>query len=472
MLRLPTVLVTVALAATAHAQHVWDFTENINCGSGELKIGPMGKRYQSIGPMGPKKGGGDTSDGYLPVLSDVYTYPDKIIVGGDQEDAFEAGDTVVVREDTTATANLLGPKNITGVEVKESAYGSQTFLYFEGGAGSPYLESKWLFRKQDDSVPTSTTTAPPDDSDDLSEDEDDLPPAACEETCDASTKCAGFMYLKNEKKCYFRTTTNSKRNKDNNRDCWTKVKDPAAGGIDPDTANMTCQAGTCTGQKFFVFNSVPDVKKCGGICLKEKLKGHKCTYFTYSSATKYCFLYTDCPTVEKSGELAVPEDVNLEIGDTSTYTTCKYTVFTVEKWVDLKGLATRQISEAAGGKSSRAIDGNLRSDWGGRSCTHTHRHENPWWEVDFKKDTRVDAVRVLNRGDCCEGRLQPFNVKVDGVLCADGAKPGKGSFADVDCGVTGKTLRIELGRTEWFTICEVQVKQLEIMDISNQTWLL
>lgn len=636
MLQIQTVLVTLAFGPLiARAVHSWDLTENINCGKcAKLDIGPNQKTYQSIGPVA-FDGKGKVHDGYMPVMSNVYTYPDKIILGGDQEDAFEAGDVIAIRDNSGASANVAGPLNITSVEVKTSTYGTQTWVYFAGPKNLQYLEEKWLFRKSEEAPVASTTTAAPpgsgaSDKDDTgaktsgpdidgggwihvrhvpagnhwhpakdelvgwevygspdnsnsawsikfplhfkeflfatgdlskwliaskeavtgsfysnaprvitksskssssyvakwhhrqshredpwislvdhsaavgsqqllyggnsyggthakilanhkgadvyvrmasaSEDED-IPPAACQETCDASSKCAGFVYLKNEKRCYFRSTTSCNRDKDNNRDCWAKIKNPDADAIDPDTANSTCQAGTCVGQKFFVFAVVSDEQKCGGMCLKSNLKGHQCTYYTYSSATKYCLLYSTCPTVEKAAQITVPEDVNLEVGDLSSYSTCKFTVFTTEKWLDMKGLASRQVSTHAGGSSARAIDSNMRSDWGGGSCTHTHRHQNPWWEVDFKEDTRIDSVRVLNRGDCCENRLGNFNVKVDGVLCGTGGA-GKGQFGDVDCGIEGKTLRIESNLNEWFTICEVKVKQLEIADITNQTWFL
>lgn len=697
--------IMVALAVTAGAVHDWELTKNINCGRcGKLNIGPLHPTYQSAGPL--LKSGQKVTDGFMPVQADVDTHPDAIILGGDQTDSFEEGDIVVIRDTDVATMNVLGPKNVSGIEVKKFEYGTQTWLYFKGPANAPYFEKKWIFRhsgngtipeemppqkvydtaysgyllastlqggavksqwlglmlgswtiggwfkfekfhgyntgfissygpnhnsnkfstsnrrrffgihadgynKQDirfhvqphgasfhrqvefgkwfhlavvfddtdhtnfylngalvgrvhkkwtsqdlpimdgelsmcgghlkrkmpcvasdigiwsralspselmscnasaipglfafyplqnlDPVEGSVEKQPltktggtfllptygnhgcsdapsegSDTSDDGKKDDkdvDDIPPAACQETCDKNTRCAGFTYQKNEKRCYFRTTTSCNRDVDSNRDCWAKVKNPDADGIDPDLAKTTCQAGTCVGETFFIFQSTPDEKQCGGICLKEKLRGHKCTYFTYSNVTKYCFLYTACPTVEKGAQLSLPPDLHLEIGELSSYRSCKHTTFTVEKWLDLKGLTTRQVSTHAGGSSPRAVDGNMRSDWGGGSCTHTHRHQNPWWEVDFKEDTQVDAVRVLNRGDCCENRLGNFNVKVDGVLCGAG-KAGKGELKEVDCGVKGKTLRIESNLNEWFTLCELQVKKLEIKDISNSTWLL
>ena len=77
-----------------------------------------------------------------------------------------------------------------------------------------------------------------------------------------------------------------------------------------------------------------------------------------------------------------------------------------------RGQNTRQSSTGWGGSSSRAVDGNRNSQWGGRSCTHTHRQHNAWWRVDLGADYKVGMVKVTNRGDCCGNRLSNLDIRV------------------------------------------------------------
>ena len=80
-----------------------------------------------------------------------------------------------------------------------------------------------------------------------------------------------------------------------------------------------------------------------------------------------------------------------------------------------RGKPTKQISTAHGGVSSRAVDGNKNSQWGGRSCTHTNRDKKPWWRVDLASIQKVKKVQLTNRGDCCETRLRQIEIKVGKV---------------------------------------------------------
>ena len=74
--------------------------------------------------------------------------------------------------------------------------------------------------------------------------------------------------------------------------------------------------------------------------------------------------------------------------------------------------STRQSSTAYGGLSSRAVDGNKNTYWGGSSCTHTSRQFRPWWRVDLQKNYDVSEVKITNRGDCCSNRLREIEIRV------------------------------------------------------------
>merc|ERR1712118_488005 len=92
--------------------------------------------------------------------------------------------------------------------------------------------------------------------------------------------------------------------------------------------------------------------------------------------------------------------------------------FTKEmSWLSLTGKESLQSSTMEGGIAGRAIDGNLNSDFSARSCTHTASEENTWWKVDLGQSYQVHAVRITNRGDCCQERLGSFSIHVDNTEC-------------------------------------------------------
>ena len=61
--------------------------------------------------------------------------------------------------------------------------------------------------------------------------------------------------------------------------------------------------------------------------------------------------------------------------------------------------------------SSRAVDGNSKTTW--TSCIHSQMgFQNPWWRVDLGQVEPVNEVYIVNRGDCCGYRLNPFEIRV------------------------------------------------------------
>jgi len=129
------------------------------------------------------------------------------------------------------------------------------------------------------------------------------------------------------------------------------------------------------------------------------------------------------------------------------------------EWLNLKGKSASQAHWGWGGAASRAIDGNTQSSYGHGSCTHTHSYHNAWWEVNMGEAREVQAVKVTNRGDCCGGRLNGFDVLVDDRVCSQDVKISQGQTKEVKCGKFGKKLKIRLsGRKDYLTLCEVQVK--------------
>ena len=64
------------------------------------------------------------------------------------------------------------------------------------------------------------------------------------------------------------------------------------------------------------------------------------------------------------------------------------------------------------GASSNAVDGNSNTNWNEGSCSRTLKEKQPWWRVDLGNVELVNEVYVVNRGDCCQNRLNPFEIRV------------------------------------------------------------
>jgi L-alanine-DL-glutamate epimerase-like enolase superfamily enzyme len=61
--------------------------------------------------------------------------------------------------------------------------------------------------------------------------------------------------------------------------------------------------------------------------------------------------------------------------------------------------------------------------------SHTKVERQPWWQVDLERGRRIGHVVVVNRTDCCVGRLANFDVLVSagraaGIIQVDVARIG------------------------------------------------
>jgi hypothetical protein len=77
------------------------------------------------------------------------------------------------------------------------------------------------------------------------------------------------------------------------------------------------------------------------------------------------------------------------------------------------GKKTKQSSDAYGGISSRAVDGNVDGDFNHSSVTHTSGKEpQGWLELDLGETENIDHIVIWNRTGCCEDRLSNYWVFV------------------------------------------------------------
>ena len=73
---------------------------------------------------------------------------------------------------------------------------------------------------------------------------------------------------------------------------------------------------------------------------------------------------------------------------------------------------TKMISTFQSYSSDKAVDGNSQTTFSLWSCIHSWDERNPWWRVDLEQVEPVNEVYIVNRGDCCGNRLNPFEIRV------------------------------------------------------------
>ena len=120
-----------------------------------------------------------------------------------------------------------------------------------------------------------------------------------------------------------------------------------------------------------------------------------------------------------------------------------------------------------------AVDGYSEStDY--RRCAHTTAGNPQWWMVDLQDEHWIHRVSVLNRGDCCNDRLQNFTVDIFaedprkmpgfpemlGNVCARW-KPAVGlaQWVELTCDagpIFGRFVRVVKWGLSYLTLCEVR----------------
>ncbi|KAM9353560.1 uncharacterized protein ABDE67_005946 [Symphorus nematophorus] len=121
------------------------------------------------------------------------------------------------------------------------------------------------------------------------------------------------------------------------------------------------------------------------------------------------------------------------------------------------------------GSADSAIDGNRNANFDTGSCTHSNEVDDPWWRVDLLESYIVTSIIIINRGDCCQHRIDGLKIHIGNSLQNNGLDnplvqtiPKAGStvlfnltFTDR---VEGRYVTLLLPGTEkYLTLCEVEV---------------
>ncbi|XP_078695922.1 uncharacterized protein LOC144924510 isoform X2 [Branchiostoma floridae x Branchiostoma belcheri] len=114
-----------------------------------------------------------------------------------------------------------------------------------------------------------------------------------------------------------------------------------------------------------------------------------------------------------------------------------------------------------------AVDGNTNGDYYQNSCQHNEQETNPMWWVDLGQSFTIDRVVIFNRQDCCQERINPFNIHIGNSnwVIENPKCGGDHHIAEnqpsisISCqGMTGRYVGVRLpGYYRTLTLCEVQV---------------
>ena len=132
----------------------------------------------------------------------------------------------------------------------------------------------------------------------------------------------------------------------------------------------------------------------------------------------------------------------------------------------------RQSTTYGFGLADLAVDGNLEgnSPWSA-NLQHSQRELQPWWEVDLGASSQIDAVRIINRDDCCQMRLadfyilisdQPMEGSLEQLLASSAVssyyQPGEnGAVSQIPIDTEGQYVRIQLNGNNILHMAEVEV---------------
>lgn len=121
------------------------------------------------------------------------------------------------------------------------------------------------------------------------------------------------------------------------------------------------------------------------------------------------------------------------------------------------------------GSAYCAIDADRGSSFHAGSCTHSAESEDPWWKVDLLDSYIVTSMIIINRGDCCQHRIDGLRIHIGNSLQNNGLDnpvvrtiPQAGTtvlfnltFTDR---VEGRYVTLLLpGIDKYLTLCEVEV---------------
>ncbi|XP_044150492.1 uncharacterized protein LOC122938780 isoform X2 [Bufo gargarizans] len=132
-----------------------------------------------------------------------------------------------------------------------------------------------------------------------------------------------------------------------------------------------------------------------------------------------------------------------------------------------RGITSQSSTYDKFGASKNAIDGSPSTNYMSGRCSHTDLDVEPWWMVDLINVYNITKVKITNRGDCCQERINgaviiignsPENGGTQNSRCAKIKSLGLREEGQYVCGMVGRYITITIpGKAAYLTLCEVKV---------------
>ncbi|XP_075688025.1 uncharacterized protein LOC142656914 isoform X2 [Rhinoderma darwinii] len=132
-----------------------------------------------------------------------------------------------------------------------------------------------------------------------------------------------------------------------------------------------------------------------------------------------------------------------------------------------RGITSQSSTYDKFGASENAIDGSSSTVYMSGHCSHTDMDVEPWWRVDLVNVYNVTKVKITNRGDCCQERINGAEITIGNSpekggtrnrRCAKIESLGLGKEEEYVCGMVGQYVTVTIpGRAGYLTLCEVKV---------------
>ena len=128
--------------------------------------------------------------------------------------------------------------------------------------------------------------------------------------------------------------------------------------------------------------------------------------------------------------------------------------------IESRGRASQSSTHSSFHPASKAIDGRINT------FSHTHRSDTePWWRIEFDDVMEFHHIKIYNRHECCQERLDDFSIYYGDILnsqqkCVSHQDMGMISSKSFTCGeciVTGKYLKIMLHNNNILNLGEVEI---------------
>lgn len=151
-------------------------------------------------------------------------------------------------------------------------------------------------------------------------------------------------------------------------------------------------------------------------------------------------------------------------GDQSTRTTASY----IWQYIDtrdgycLENLALFKPATQSSNYQNKESLGAQKAVDGTSSITHTWCTSIPWWEVDLGGRYRLEGMWILNRVDCCGGRLREYTIQVLDSNRTEvyskyiGSRAG-GIEAHALYETVGQFVRLSLNRADCLHVREIEI---------------